>query len=416
MCNSTIEKLLFDIHIYVKYVPALIFKQFYKVVQGNGLGMSYNYLVVGAGLTGAVFAQILAEAGQKVLVLEQRDHIGGNCFDIIDSTGVMTHKYGAHIFHTDCEDVWNYLSRFTEWREYAHEVLAFVDNDFIPIPFNFNTLLQVFPEIAPFVKEKFVKAYGLKRKISILDLLEQQDPDLRNIGTYVYDKIFKNYTYKQWGLKPDQISPDVIARVPIYTDHDNRYFTDTYQGIPETGYTVMIETMLSNPNIELQLNTSFEEICKFKNGKILLNNRYFAGKLIYTGPTDMLFQYEFDHLPYRSLRFEFESLEQIFYQPKAVVNYPNDHEFTRIVEAKHMTGQDCSTTTICREYPQAHLPRKNEPYYPLFTDDSKRQFEQYSHLADKYHNLILAGRLAEYRYYDMDDAVKNALEKARKLL
>ena len=378
--------------------------------------MNYDYLIVGAGLTGAVFAQVLAEAGQKVLVLEQRNHIAGNCFDQVDATGVMIHQYGAHIFHTDCEDVWNYLSRFTKWHRYEHEVVAFIDNGFIPIPFNFNTLQEVFPGEAAEIKEKFIEIYGLKSKISVLELLEQQDPLLRKVGTYVYEKIFKNYTYKQWNLKPDQISPDVIARVPVYTDHDNRYFTDTYQGIPEAGYSAMIETMLSSPDIELRLNTSFEEICKFKNGKILLNNSNFDGKLIYTGPADMLFQHEFGHLPYRSLHFEFESLEQSFYQLKAVVNYPNDHDFTRIIEAKHMTGQKSPTTTICREYPQPHLPRQNEPYYPLFTDESKEQFELYKSHADEYHSLILAGRLAEYRYYDMDDAVKNALEKAGKLL
>ncbi|HIE07862.1 MAG TPA: UDP-galactopyranose mutase [Desulfarculaceae bacterium] len=373
-------------------------------------------MIVGAGLTGAVFAQTLAEAGQKVLVVEQRDHVAGNCFDMVDSTGVMIHQYGAHIFHTDCEDVWNYLSRFTKWRRYEHEVIAFVDNDFIPIPFNFNTLEKVFPKEAPEIKEKFIETYGLKTKISVLELLNQQDSLLHKVGTYVYEKIFKHYTYKQWNLKPDQISPEVIARVPVYTDHDNRYFTDTYQGIPEAGYTAMIETMLSNPDIELQLNTSFTEICKFKNGKILLNNSNFDGKLIYSGPADMLFQHKFGHLPYRSLHFEFESLEQIFYQPKAVINYPNDHDFTRIIEAKHLTGQKSPTTTICREYPQQHLPRQNEPYYPLFTDESKQQFELYKSHADEYNNLILAGRLAEYCYYDMDDAVKNALEKARKLL
>ncbi len=378
--------------------------------------MEYDYLVVGAGLTGAVFAQTMAEAGRRVLVLEQRDHLGGNCFDTVDPAGIMVHQYGAHIFHTNFENVWNYLSRFTQWQKYEHEVLAFVDDDFIPIPFNFNSLQQVFPKDAHFLKKKFIEAYGLKTKISVLELLNQQDPDLYQVGTYVYEKIFKNYTYKQWGLKPDQISPEVIARVPVYTDHDNRYFTDTFQGIPEAGYTVMIDSMLSSPNIDLRLNISFEDVATFEDGEIVVYGSRFDGTLIYTGKTDALFQYKFGHLPYRSLRFEFESLAQTFYQPKAVVNYPNDNTYTRIIETKHMTNQKCLGTTICREYPQQYLPRQNEPYYPLLTEESRKQFAQYNHLANNYHNLILAGRLAEYCYYDMDDAVKNALEKARTLL
>ncbi len=375
-----------------------------------------KYLIVGSGLTGAVFAQTLAAAGRKVLVLEQRNHIGGNCFDMLDASEIMIHRYGAHIFHTEFEDVWNYLSRFTRWRRYEHEVLAFVENDFIPIPFNFNTLQKVFNENASSIKQKFLEKYELKTKISVLELLKQKDPVLKNIGIYVYEKLFKNYTYKQWGLKADEIAPEVIARVPIYTDHDNRYFTDTYQGIPEDGYTSMIETMLSNPNIDIQLDTPFEKVCKFVDGEISLNGSLFNGILVYTGQTDVLFQYKFGRLPYRSLRFEFEPLKKTFYQPKAVVNYPNDHDYTRIIETKHMTGQECPTTTICREYPQQYRPLQNDPYYPLFTDESKQQYEQYANTAHKYNNLILAGRLAEYRYYDMDDAVKNARIKARKLL
>ena len=375
-----------------------------------------KYLIVGSGLTGAVFAQTLAAAGRKVLVLEQRNHVGGNCFDMLDASEIMIHRYGAHIFHTEFEDVWNYLSSFTRWRRYEHEVLAFVENDFIPIPFNFNTLQKVFNENASSIKQKFLEKYELKTKISVLELLKQKDPVLKNIGIYVYEKLFKNYTYKQWGLKADEIAPEVIARVPIYTDHDNRYFTDTYQGIPEDGYTSMIETMLSNPNIDIQLDTPFEKVCKFVDGEISLNGSLFNGILVYTGQTDVLFQYKFGRLPYRSLRFEFEPLKKTFYQPKAVVNYPNDHDYTRIIETKHMTGQECPTTTICREYPQQYRPLQNDPYYPLFTDESKQQYEQYANTAHKYNNLILAGRLAEYRYYDMDDAVKNARIKARKLL
>jgi UDP-galactopyranose mutase len=358
----------------------------------------------------------LAESGRGVLVLEKRKHIGGNCFDTLDDAGVMIHQYGAHIFHTDHEDVWDYLSNFTQWRPYQHEVVSHVGGDPIPIPFNFNSIEAVYPEDAPGILDTFVEKYGPKTKISVLELLNESCPVLREVGEYVYENIFKNYTLKQWGLKPDQIAPEVIARVPVYTDHDNRYFTDKYQGIPQNGYTAMIGEILSHPNIDVRLNTPFQSRCKFKDGAIYLDNTCFHGTLVYTGKTDTLFDYEYGHLPYRSLTFEFETHEADTYQSHAVINYPNDHDFTRIIEAKHMTGQACSNTTICREYPHPYHPDRNEPYYPLSTADATQQYEQYAEKARHYDNLVLAGRLAEYRYYDMDDAVKNALDLARNLL
>jgi UDP-galactopyranose mutase len=328
----------------------------------------------------------------------------------------MTHPYGAHIFHTDFENVWNYLSRFTKWRKYEHEVLAFVDGDYIPIPFNFNSLEKVFKENSSSLKESFIQKYGLKAKISILEIINEDTEDLRRVGSYIYEKIFKNYTMKQWGLKPDEISPDVISRVPVYTDYDNRYFTDAYQGIPKDGYAAMFKNILSHSNIEVNLNTSFESICEFEDGKIFLDGTRFNGILIYTGQVDTLLKYTFDQLPYRSLRFEFETLDRDYYQERAVINYPNDYAYTRIVESKHMTGQKCPNTTICREYPQVHISQENEPYYPISTPDSLEQYELYAAEAAQYDNLVLAGRLAEYRYYDMDDAVNNALEKVKMLL
>ncbi len=378
--------------------------------------MCYDYLIVGAGLSGSVFARMLAQANQKVLILEKRDHIGGNCFDRVDSAGVMIQQYGAHIFHTDFEDVWEYLSRFTHWRNYQHEVLCYVDGEYIPIPFNFHSLDAAFDGKASTIQDLLVREYGKKVKLSVLDILDSHEPLLRGLGNYVYEKIFKNYTLKQWGVKPNEISPDVIARVPVYTDHDNRYFTDAYQGIPLEGYTAMIRALLSHPNIKLRLNTPFESMCEFKDGKISLEGRCFGGTLIYTGPTDTLFGYKFGRLPYRSLRFEFKTHQTEYYQRKAVINYPNDHAYTRIIEAKYLTGQQCPNTTICREYPQPYQPQENEPYYPLSTVESRNAYKLYAAEAAQFDNLILAGRLAEFRYYDMDDAVKNALDASRKLI
>jgi UDP-galactopyranose mutase len=371
---------------------------------------------VGAGITGTVFARTLAEADKKVLVVEKRNHIGGNCFDTLDNAGVMVHKYGAHIFHTDFEDVWEYLSRFTEWRPYQHEVLCHVDGTHIPIPFNFYSLKAAFDGQAVKFQDLLTREYGEKSKLSVLTILDSDDPDILEIGQFIYEKIFKNYTLKQWGLNPSEISPEVLARVPVYTDYDNRYFTDTYQRIPKDGYTAMFDKMLSHPNIDVKLRSPFESVGGFNDGKITVNNNPFEGICIYTGPVDTLFSCRFGPLPYRSLRFEFETLQQEYYQSKAVINFPNDHAYTRIIESKHMTGQQCPKTTICREYPLPHVPDENEPYYPLSTDHARQQYELYAAEAGKYDNLILAGRLAEFRYYDMDDAAKNALDIARILI
>lgn len=378
--------------------------------------MRYDYVVVGAGLSGAVLARNLAEHGKKIVLFEKRNHIGGNCFDTVDPAGVMVQRYGAHIFHTDFEDVWDFLSRFTQWREYVHEVLCYVDDNYLPVPFNFNSVEKVFASEADSIKAAFVQKYGTQAKISVLEIVNEEHPALRMVADFVYEKIFKNYTIKQWGLKPDDISPDIISRVPVHTNYDNRYFTDAYQAIPQDGYTAMIGNMLSHPNIEVNLNTPFGSLCRFEEGKITINGDRFSGKLIYTGQTDTLFKYKYGYLPYRSLKFDFETLNQPCYQSRAVINFPNEHAYTRIIESKHLTGQECSNTTICREYPQSYLPRKNEPYYPVSTSESRQQYELYAAEAKKYDNLVLAGRLAEYRYYDMDDAVKNALETAGNLL
>ncbi|HOL30525.1 MAG TPA: UDP-galactopyranose mutase [Anaerohalosphaeraceae bacterium] len=378
--------------------------------------MNYDYLIVGAGLSGAVFAQTLAQAGHKVLILEKRSHIGGNCFDCVDTAGVMIHRYGAHIFHTEFEDVWQYLSGFTRWRPYSHRVVCFVEGRYIPIPFNYYSLQEAFDGKAAAIQCLLEQKYGRQTKLSVLDILHSQEPMLGNLAVYIYDKIFKNYTAKQWGIRVDEISPDVIARVPIYTDYDNRYFTDTYQAVPADGYTAMIQALLSDPHIELRLNTPFESVCQFTDGIIRLDGQRFNGILIYTGRPDALFGYRFGLLPYRSVHFEFETFAQSYYQHAPVINYPNDYNYTRIVEFKYLTGQKCPNTTICREYPRPCQTQADEPYYPILTPASVRLYQLYAEQARQYDNLILAGRLGRFQYVDMDDAVKNALDAARTLL
>lgn len=374
----------------------------------------FNYIVVGSGFAGSVIAERIANVlNQKVLIIEKRNHIGGNCYDYRDENNIIVHKYGPHLFHTDYKEVFDYLSNFTDWHIYHHKVLAFVDGKKVPLPFNLNSIYEVFPrELAKRLEVRLIEKYGYGTKIPILELLKEEDQDLKFLANYVYEKIYKNYTMKQWGLKPEEISPQVTARVPIYVSRDNRYFTDKYQVIPKDGYTKIFERMLSHPNIKIMLNTDFKEVISidFENKKIYFLGQEFKGKLIFTGMIDELFNFKYGFLPYRSLDLIFETIEQEYYQEAPVVNYPNDYDFTRITEFKHIHPVKSDKTTILKEYPKAYRPNVDIPYYPVFTKENQELYNKYKEEADKFENLVLVGRLAEYRYYDMDDVVKRALE------
>jgi len=374
----------------------------------------FEFIVVGPGFAGSVIAERIANVlNKKVLIIEKRNHIGGNCYDYRDENNIIVHKYGPHIFHTDYKEVFDYLSNFTDWHIYHHKVLAFVDGKKIPLPFNLNSIYEVFPqELAERLEVKLIEKYGYGTKIPILELLKEEDQDLRFLANYVYEKIYKNYTMKQWGLKPEEISPQVTARVPIYVSRDNRYFTDKYQVIPKDGYTKIFERMLNHPNIKIMLNTDFKEVISidFENKKIYFLGQEFKGKLIFTGMIDELFNFKYGFLPYRSLDLRFETIEQEYYQEAPVVNYPNDYDFTRITEFKHIHPVKSDKTTILKEYPKAYQPNVDIPYYPVFTKENQELYNKYKEEADKFENLVLVGRLAEYRYYDMDDVVKRALE------
>lgn len=373
----------------------------------------FNYIIIGSGFAGSVIAERIAtQLDKKVLVIEKRNHIGGNCFDYKDNYSIIIHKYGPHLFHTDHKEVFDYLSNFTDWHIYQHKVVASVEGKKVPIPFNFNSIDMVFPkELSNRLQNKLLETFHYGSKIPILELKKHADPDIQFLANYVYQKIFVNYTAKQWGKKPDEIDPEVTARVPVYVSRDDRYFTDAYQGVPVEGYTKLFERMLGHQNIKLLLNTDFKEIVHVDvvNKKIYFFGHEFKGTLIFTGMIDELFNYTHGVLPYRSLNFDIKTLEKEYFQEVATVNYPNEYDFTRITEFKHIHYSNTEKTTIMYEYP---IDYKVDmvPYYPVFTSDAREVYAKYYEMAQSFDNLILVGRLAEYKYYDMDDVVKRSLE------
>lgn len=364
--------------------------------------MKVDWLIVGAGFTGATLAErIASQCNEKVLIVEKRDHIGGNAYDYYNESGILVHKYGSHTFHTNSEMVWKYLSQFTEWRPYFHEVLAAVDGMKIPVPFNLNSLYALFPpKLAEKLEEQLIQQFKYGAKVPILKLKESASGDLSFLADYIYQKVFYGYTLKHWELNPEELDPSVTARVPVHISRDNRYFQDTYQGVPKHGYTALFQRMLNHPNIKILLNTDYQEIVKEVTFK----------RMIYTGPIDTYFRYIHGTLPYRSLRFDFVTLDTEYFQEVGTVNYPNEYPYTRILEQKHLTGQICSKTTISYVYPQNYMAGKNEPYYPIPRKENRERYSLYLTEAEKIKDTVLfAGRLADYRYYNMDQAVARAL-------
>lgn len=363
--------------------------------------MRVDWLIVGAGFTGATLAErIAAELNERVLLVDRRAHVGGNAYDEYNEHGILVHRYGPHVFHTNSKRVWDYLSRFTMWRPYFHRVVAMVDGKPVPLPFNLNSIDMLFPgRHAERLSEKAIQAYGFGARVPILRLVESEDTDLRFLGEYIYEKVFEGYTIKQWGMDPKELDPSVTARVPFYVGRDDRYFQDTYQGIPTPGYTSLFQRMLSSPNIGVLLKVDYREIVEEVRFK----------RMIYTGPIDEFFDYMYGPLPYRSIRFVFETVRQEFYQHVATVNYPNNFDFTRITEQKHLTGQRSDYTTLVLEYPEPYRPRENEPYYPIPRRENQERYALYAKEAAKLKTVLFAGRLADYRYYNMDQAVARAL-------
>ena len=371
----------------------------------------YDYLIVGAGFAGCVIAErIASQLGKKVLIIDKRNHIAGNAYDYYDKNGILIHKYGPHIFHTSSKKVWDYLTNFTEWIPYEHTVLAVVNGKKIPVPFNLNSLHQVFPKkIAIKYETLLLEKYGYGLKIPILKLLENKEKDFKVIADFIYQNIFYGYTLKQWGLKPEELEFSVTSRVPVFISHDNRYFQDTYQGIPEKGYTELFNNIIKNKNIEILLNIDY----KLNSSSIKFN------RLIHTGTIDEYFEYKYGKLPYRSLHFDFKTYKQEWFQEVAQVNYPNDFEYTRITEFKHFQSRlldyrKSKRTTVAYEYPQEYILGKNEPYYPIQNKNNNELFNKYKKESEKLKNTFFVGRLADYKYYNMDQIVGVALMKFEK--
>lgn len=360
----------------------------------------FDYLIVGAGFAGSVLAERLAvKANKRVLVVEKRNHIGGNAFDFYNNDGILVHKYGPHIFHTNSKEVFDYLGQFTAWRPYEHRVLASVDGQLLPIPINLNTINKMYglnlssDEVEAFFKSKAEK---LDRVITSEDVV------VSKVGRELYEKFFRGYTLKQWGLDPSELDASVTARVPTRVNKDDRYFTDSYQAMPLHGYTRMFEKMLSHPNIKIMTNTCYKEIVDvipYKN-------------MIYTGPIDSYFNYCYGKLPYRSLEFKFENVEADKYQSTGTINFPNEHPYTRITDFKYLTGQKNPKTTIVYEYPKA----EGDPYYPVPRPENTEIYKKYQQLATAMTNTYFVGRLATYKYYNMDQVVAQSLTLFKKLM
>ncbi|NLO19508.1 MAG: UDP-galactopyranose mutase [Ignavibacteria bacterium] len=369
--------------------------------------MKYDFMIVGAGFAGTVLAErITSELNKKVIIVDKRNHVGGNCYDYYDTNGVLVHKYGPHAFHTNSKQVWEYLSNYTSWHFYSHKVLAYVDGKKIPLPFNFNSLDILFPKkIAERFANTLLEHYEFGTKIPILKMLESQNSDIKFLAEFIYNKVFHFYTIKQWGLTPEELDSSVSSRVPIYLSRDDRYFQDSFQAIPKAGYTALFNNLLSSKNIHLVLNADYRD---------LIDSIEFD-KLIYTGEVDAFFDYLHGSLPYRSLKFDLQQKEMEYFQELAQVNYPNEFDFTRITEFKHFLNRGAAGTTIAIEYPETYNPELNEPYYPVPTIENQYIFEKYKKemqkLAD---SVIFLGRLAGYKYYNMDQIVGASLETFEK--
>jgi UDP-galactopyranose mutase len=360
----------------------------------------FDVLVVGAGFAGSVCAERLAAAGKRVLVIDKRPHIAGNAYDEVDANGVLVHRYGPHIFHTNGKRIFDYLSRFTRWRFYEHRVLAKVGDALYPIPINRTTINRLYGlDLDAAGVEKF---YDNVREARA-PVRSSEDVVLNSVGRDLCEKFFRGYTRKQWGIDLSELAGGVAARIPTRTDDDDRYFSDAFQFMPADGYSAMFERMLLHPLIEVQLSTDYFDI----------RGEGWASHTIFTGPIDAFYEYRFDRLPYRSLRFEHSHISsRDQYQLVGTVNYPNDEAFTRITEFKHLTGQACNGTSIVREYPQA----EGDPFYPIPRPENERRYKRYQELANSEQHVSFVGRLAQYRYYNMDQVVGAALKTSGDLL
>ena len=359
----------------------------------------FDFMIVGAGFAGSVLAERLSKTGKKILIVDKRNHIAGNAYDFYNDDGILIHKYGPHIFHTNSKEVFDYLGMFTNWRPYEHRVLASVDGQLLPIPINLTTINKMYN--LNLSSEGVESFYASKAEI-IYPVCTSEDVVVSKVGRELYEKFFRGYTRKQWDLDPSQLDASVTSRVPVRTNRDDRYFTDTYQAMPLNGYTKMFETILSNPNIKVMLNTDYKEIKEYVP----------YNKMIYTGPIDYYFDYCYGKLPYRSLEFKFQTISAEKFQKTGTINYPNEQAYTRITDFKYLTGQVHPKTSIIYEYPKAD----GDPYYPVPRPENAELYKKYQQLALATPDTFFAGRLATYKYYNMDQVVAQALTLYKKIM
>lgn len=360
----------------------------------------FDFLIVGAGFAGSVLAERLAtQQNKKVLIIDKRPHIGGNTFDYYDNHGILVHKYGPHIFHTNSREIFDYLGQFTDWRSYEHRVLASVDGMMVPLPINLDTINKLYGlRLSSSEVEQFLAAQAEKKD----RIITSEDAVVSKVGRELYQKFFKNYTKKQWDLDPSELDAAVAARIPTRSNRDDRYFTDTYQAMPLHGYTRMFEKILSHPNIKIMLNVDYKEIEKDIPYK----------EMIYTGPVDYYFDYCYGKLPYRSIEFKFDTINKEVFQPTGTVNYPNEQPYTRITEFKYLTGQQHAKTSVVYEYPKAD----GDPYYPVPRPENTELYKRYQLLTSAISNVYFTGRLATYKYYNMDQVVGQSLTLYKKII
>jgi UDP-galactopyranose mutase len=361
--------------------------------------MVYDYLIVGAGFSGSVFARKAAELNKSVLLVDKKNHVGGNAFDYINKDGLFVQKYGPHIFHTNSKEVWNFLSKYTEWNNYVHRVLIDLGDKKVYLPINIDTMERLYDR--NFSSEE-MRDFLTRKKIDIKTIKNSKDVILSQVGEELYKLFFENYTKKQWGIYPDELESSVLKRIPVRFNRDTRYFEDKYQGIPKMGFNVLFDRLLFDENITVELNTDYQGIINSVKYK----------KMIYTGPIDSFFGYKYGKLPYRSLNFDIKLLDTEYFQSEAVVNYPNHNDYTRITEFKYFYKQKNKKTIICHEYAKA----SGEPFYPIPKQENNTLYMRYKKLAEGLENVHFLGRLAEYKYINMDKATENAFKLSNTLL
>jgi UDP-galactopyranose mutase len=380
----------------------------------------FDYIIVGAGFAGSTVARMMADNDKKVLIIDKRQHIAGNMYECFDKSGIRIHLFGPHIFHTNSDRIFEFLKKYSNFYKYEHKVVGKIEGKIVPIPFNFKSLDLLFDlKRAEDIKSR-LKDNFKQEKVSILDLINHSDELIREFGNYVYKNVFENYTAKQWEIDIKDIDRSVINRVPVVLGYDDRYFNDKIQYMPSDGYTELFKNLLNHKNITCKLNTNAKDIISFIGDKVLIEGIEYDGKIIFTGAIDELLNYKYGQLPYRSLNLVFENYNMDYFQDSSVVNYPNEEKFTRITEFKYLTNQILKgKTTILKEYPlkyDVYNEKCKDPFYPILDSKNYELYEKYKNEIEKYKNIYLCGRLAEYKYYNMDLVIERALELSEVLI